>query len=136
MHINRHKSYSNSSIFNRVSSATILLLALIAKFISRVCMHQHKFTKPEYISLMHTVCLDSAGLLVQCMSMRLTIEWPVRNGHKNTGKNTAAYDRDIPFNSLIILKGLGEFRIRIRLGAPLRLASFLWRVGCGVELVN
>ena len=50
--------------------------------------------------------------------------------------NTAAYDRDIPFNSLIILKGLGEFRLRIRLGAPLRLASFLWRVGCGVELVN
>ena len=55
---------------------------------------------------------------------------------KNTSKNTAAYDRDIPFNRLIILKGLGEFRIRIRLGAPLRLASFLSRVGCGVELVN
>ena len=64
------------------------------------------------------------------------IEWPCEKMDKNTSKNTAAYDRDIPFNSLIILKGLGEFRIRIRLGAPLRLASFLWRVGCGVELVN
>ena len=78
VHINRHKSYSNSSIFNRVSSATILLLALIAKCISRVCMHQHKSTKPKYFSLMHTVCLNSAGFLLQCMSMRLTIEWPVR----------------------------------------------------------
>ena len=64
------------------------------------------------------------------------IELPCEKMDKNTSKNTAAYDRDIPFNSLIILQGLGEFRLRIRLGAPLRLASFLWRVGCGVELVN
>ena len=76
-------------------------------------------------------CIHSGHCHCQCDWVALWENW-----HKNTSKNTAAYDRDIPFNSLIILKGLGEFRIRIRLGAPLRLASFLWRVGCGVELVN
>ena len=76
-------------------------------------------------------CIHSGHCHCQCDWVAL---W--ENGHKNTSKSTAAYDRDIPFNSLIILKGLGEFRIRIRLGAPLRLASFLRRVGCGVELVN